>query len=179
MKTITGIFSDPTLALEAGERVREVAGSRATVRLLVPGRSQSVVETSVLADDKRWGRVALYCAGLGLLGMIMFKLFGASWGMAALGLFWGITGGLFMGLWLTGELYPSRILTRAEARSRYESLAVEGRSVVVAVVPNDNHARAVRDTLLSIGADVRDGFLHEAPLSPATAPMSPTRPLPV
>ena len=104
MKTVTGVFGDSNLALEAGERVREVAGSRSTVRILMPGRSRTVIETAVLEDTSSWSRVALISAALGAVGVVVFHLLGASWAMAMLGLLWGVGAGLMLGAWLTGEV---------------------------------------------------------------------------
>src|SRR4051794_18169223 len=108
MHTVTGVFSDGERALFAAERAREVAGPRASVRVLVRGQGGSVIETSVLPDASEWSKVVISGLALGLLAMGVVLLLGASWGMAIAALLWGVGGGVMLGVWLTGEVYRSR-----------------------------------------------------------------------
>lgn len=109
MKTVTGLFDDAALALRVGERVREVAGRRATVRVRVPGPNGSVVEARVVDDKSSYGRITALGVGLGLLVAIAAKLSGLSWGLTLLGFVTGSVVGPLLALWLGGELYRRRI----------------------------------------------------------------------
>src|SRR5947209_4686079 len=108
--TITAIFASSDAALEAGERARELAGRRATVRVFLPGSKGGVLETSVLSDVGGTGKVAAFGMALGIAGALAAGLLGASFGMALVCLATGGLTGVMLGVWLTGEIYPTRIL---------------------------------------------------------------------
>jgi hypothetical protein len=163
MRTVTGVFDNPDVALRAAEKVREVAGFRATVRVHLPGSDGSVVETALLPDESSWGPVPFLGFALGLVGAVVVKLLGGTWAQALLGLMTGAVMGGLLAWWLTGELYPHRIYHHGFAgRPHYDREINLGRSVVTAIVRGTHEAHAVAATLREMGGRTSAGFLHEA-----------------
>jgi hypothetical protein len=179
MRTLTGIFGDPEAALHAGERAREVAGKRATVRVFIRGANGSVLETSIISDESTVWRVPIAGLTIGGLFAATLALFHVAPAYCVLGFFSAAAVGLLIGLWLTGEVYPRRISTlRTNGHSAYERLLAAGRAVVTVVLPNGRrHTRSVFDVLAASGAEVVEGFLHEQPVE--RRPFEPTSPVPI
>src|SRR5437660_401196 len=126
MTTVSAIFGDANEALLAGEAACEAASDRAAVRMLLPGRGDSMLEVAVVPDSRGGGRVALLGAIVGIAGMILFKAAGVTWPVALVGLFAGVVGGALLALWLSGELFPSRLLAGPDARRLHEALLRSG-----------------------------------------------------
>lgn len=160
MPTVTGIFSDPESALQAAEDVREVAGPRATVRVLLPGQADSLVEVAVVADASGTLRVIGFGAAIGVAAMLFALAAGLGWTLALVALASGVSTGLLLGVWLTGERFPSRLLAGPDATARRRALLHDGEAVVTAVV-GVRYADAVRRAVADGGGQVGDGFLHE------------------
>jgi hypothetical protein len=131
--TLTATFADEEAALEAAERVRERAGPRAGVRLLIPERPQQVIDASVVAVRSPWRWVGVFGFALGLVGAYVFLSMGAHWTLGLLSIATGVTGGVLLGAWLSGEEFAARVASTAELRRHAEPLR-SGRSVVVARV---------------------------------------------
>lgn len=164
MKTVTGIFGNTDAALTAGERIREAAGRRATIRLFLPAAGHEVIETSLVTDRSSWTRVAEGCFALGFAGVVAFAFFDVRGSFAFLWLLWAAAGGLMLASWLTGEAYPRTILPASEeTRSRYSVEARAGKAVVTAVVHSTAAAERVVRLLEEAGGRVSEGFLHNAP----------------
>ncbi len=165
MKTVSGVFDNADVALRAGEKVREVAGARATVRVHVPGTDGKVVETAILADESSFGPVPFIGIALGLVCAVAVKLIGFPWSYALLGLLSGAISGGLIAWWLTGEAYPRRIYhPRFDGRATYEQEMLARRAVVTAIVHKDAQAESVREVLRTMGGRVVEGFLHEGRL---------------
>jgi hypothetical protein len=179
MKTLTGVFGDPETALHAGERAREAAGERATVRVFIRGAHGSVIETSIISDESTVWRVPIVGLTLGGLFAATLALFHVPAAYCALGFFGAAAVGLMFGLWLTGEIHPRRISSlRTDGQSAYERILAEGRAVVTVVLPNGRRRmKSVFGVLAGSGAEVVEGFLHEQPVE--RRPLGPTSPLPV
>ena len=166
MQTVTGVFSDRTSAVLAAEKVREVAGRRASVRALLPGDGNRVIETTVLTDNSALLRMTMLGAGLGAVAFAVFLAAGTSLAMSLVGLLWGIATGYMLGLWLSGEAYRSRLLGGAE-HTRHLELARQGKAVIVAVVLDREHAEQVSDTLAAAGGAVLASDAPSRPSRPA------------
>ncbi len=161
MQTLNGIFQTQDAALGAAERVREVASSRATVRLFLPGAKGKVIETSVAADHSSVSRVAMACVAVGLAGVVLFAFAGARLSYVLVWLMWAVAGGAMLAAWLTGELHPRHILKMGDAvRSRYERETCAGRAVVTVMVGSQAEAGRVTRTLEDAGARVVEGFFQ-------------------
>jgi hypothetical protein len=145
MQTITGLFDNPDEALRAGEKLKEVAGPRASVRVIVPGKDGKAVETKVLEDTSSYTRVPFIGLSLGLLFAIAGKIFGLDWGLTVLALLVGVGTGMLLSIWLTGEAFRRRIYSREVGMNR---------SVVSAVVSDMSHASNVLEVLRSSGGRV-------------------------
>jgi len=168
MASVTGIFPDAESALHAGEEVREVAGPRATVRVLLPGARGTLVEVAVVPDNAGTLRIAGLGAAVGVLAMAIVFAFGLGVTLALIALAWGVATGIMLAVWLTGERYPSRVLG-PEARGRL----VDGQAVVTAVV-GARWIEGVKRAIADEGGLVADGFLHEHPGAPSSAEPLPT-----
>jgi hypothetical protein len=166
MRIVTGVFDDADVALRVGEKVREVAGSRATIRVFLSGASGLVIETSILSDAASWLRVTLLGIALGVVGAMVVGGLGGGWGLGLVGLAAGAATGVMLGVWLTGEVYPRRILA-ARDRGRYERELKRGRAIVTVVVPTYAAAEKIVELLEIQGGRVNEGFLHEQPLPPS------------
>lgn len=160
MATVTGIFTDAESALQAAEDVREVAGPRATVRVLLPGQGRSLVEVAVVADTGGSLRVAAFGVALGFAAGLFVLALGLGWTLALVALATGVASGLLLGLWLTGERFPSRLLAGPDAAAQRRALLHDGESVVTAVV-GARYVDAVRRAIADGGGQVGDGFLPE------------------
>jgi len=161
MLKVTGLFDSAQAALLAGERVREVAGPRASVRVLVPGSAGSVLEVSVLGDESALAQVALLGVGIGIVGMLALLLAGMGWAASLLWLAVGALGGTLLGIWLTGELDPARTVAGPEARRCHDALVLGGHGLLAATVRDERHAAMVRRVIVSAGGQVRDGVLRQ------------------
>ncbi len=172
IKTVTGVFPTADGALRAGERAREIAGPRATIRVMVPGATGKIIETSVLCDTSSYWRVPILGLVLGVMLAVGLGFYGVSIGYILVGLLASVASGAMMGLWLGGELYPRRIFSaRMNGNERYVQTILSGRSVVTAIVKDTAHATAVTLAFKEAGADVAPGFLHQH--GGATAPVLP------
>jgi hypothetical protein len=162
MRTVTGVFARADDAWRAAERVREATSPRATVRVFLPSPSGVVIETSILRDNAGWLRVALLGVALGVLGSMFAFALGASLSVGLTGLLAGALGGVLIGIWLTGETYPRRILAGfGPLRFPYEKLVQEGRAIVTACVPTLNDAERAIEILEEEGGRAVEGFLHD------------------
>jgi hypothetical protein len=162
MRTVTGVFDNADDALRVAERARETAGTRATVRAFLPSASGAVIETSIVGDASSWLRVTLLGVALGVIGSMFAFALGASLSVGLAGLFAGGLGGVLIGVWLTGEAYPRRILAGwGSLRLPYERLLHDGRAVVTACVPSRLAAERLIDLFEEEGGRVVDGFLHD------------------
>ena len=169
-QTVTGVFSNGDAAFEAAEQAREIAGARATIRVLLRGKGASIIETAVVTYTRGWTTVALSGTVLGLVSMGLFRLLGATGGLSLVALLYGVGAGLLLGLWLTGEVFRPRLLQKQEVRLPYEKLVAAGKAVVTVVVTDTNHGVSVRNLFASLGAEVYDGFLHDRRYAPETGP---------
>jgi hypothetical protein len=171
MRIVTATFGDAESALRAGERAREAAGPRATVRLFLSGSRGEVIETSIVSDTAPALRVALFGVALGVVFAMVVAGLGGGWALGLLALLGGALTGAMLGLWLTGEEYPRRILARGAYRPRYERALARHRAVVTAVVATFHVAERIVDIFETEGGLVNEGFLHERePRPPELAP---------
>jgi hypothetical protein len=162
MRTVNGIFGDPDAALGAGERAREVVGPRATIRVFLPRSGRNVIETSVVADNSSWPRMALVCVAIGLAGVVLLAALKVPSLYVILWLSWSVLSGVMFAAWFTGELHPRRLLSvNGEARSRYEAEVRSGKAVVTAVVRTTAEADAVMGAFQKAGGTVVDGIFAE------------------
>jgi hypothetical protein len=168
MRTINGTFNSTDAALVVGERVREIVGPRATVRVFLPTTGQDVIETSIVADRSSWTRVLGMCLALGLAGVVLFAFCNVRSSYALLWLFWSAAGGVMLAAWLTGEAYPRHILHMNASRYQAESRA--GNTVVTVIVRSSTAAGHVARLFEEAGGRVTTGFFHQADVQrPATA----------
>src|SRR5262245_32263774 len=97
--SVSGTFESSDDALDAGEKIRELAGEEATIHLFLPGRQ--MVEASVRATGGDWTKIAVLGFAVGLVGAYtLLSILGASFALGVVGLVVGVAAGALLGIWL-------------------------------------------------------------------------------
>lgn len=153
MVTLKSVFHDINAALLAGERVREVSGKGASVRVRVPGNNGSMMELSVLPDDSSRRHLVLGSLVLGAAALLITWFATHNWTMALVATFYGVGTGAMMAYWLTGEFHRSRLLRETKIEGAVDEKHLD-EVMVTAVVPDRETAIKAREALESSGGQV-------------------------
>jgi hypothetical protein len=148
MITLKSVFHDVNAALLAGERVREVGGKGACVRVRVPNRGGKVMELSVLPDESSAKNVAIWSLAMGAAALIITWLATHSLALALVATFYGLGTGAMMAYWLTGEFHRGRLLRNQREVPNADEVTL------TAVVPDREAAGKAREALESSGGQV-------------------------
>jgi hypothetical protein len=148
MITLTSVFPDVNAALLAGERVREVGGKGACVRVRVPQRGGKSMELSVLPDESSAKHVALWALGMGAAALAIVWFATHSLALALVATFYGLGTGAMMAYWLTGEFHRARLLRNGGQMPHADEVTL------TAVVPDRDAAGKARAALESSGGQV-------------------------
>jgi hypothetical protein len=159
--SVSGTFESSDHALDAGEKIRELAGEEATIHLLLPGKQ--MVEASVKATGGDWTKIAVLGFAVGLTGAYTtLSILGASFALGVVGLVVGVAAGALLGIWLQGERFEARF-GEVYPGSRASKALSQGHAVVRITVASRRLAERVRKAL-----EDSDGYL-ESESSPPRA----------